>query len=149
MPNTNDTVTAIPENEILLGIDYGDRNIGLAMGRNGFVSPLQIIDGANSHTAVHEITRTVMQNRCTKLIIGLPLSFDKKETVMSRKARVFAKLLKVYIKIPMEFENEYGTTMGSIDEAILFGVAKKQRAKTDHLSAALILKNYYHDNYGI
>lgn len=132
--------------DILLGVDYGDTNIGVAFGRNGLVSPVKTINGVHQLTAVNEITRIAMQNKCTKIIMGLPLSYTKHETLMSKKARAFAKLLKIYLKLPVEFENEFGTTIESIEEAIQQGISRKNRGTVDHISAALILKRYYNEH---
>lgn len=129
--------------ETILGIDYGEGNIGLAFGRNSLVMPLKIISGKDSETAVHEISRYIYENKIDKAVIGLPLTVDGKETNQSRKVRRFARLLKIKSKKPVDFVNEYRTTEESITEAINLGTSKKHREKIDHLSAAIILKEYY------
>ena len=132
-----------PYNEKLLGIDYGETNIGLAFGINELVSPLKIVSGKNSENAISEITRYIIDNKVDKVLMGLPITPDGKETMMSRKVRRFAKLLKMRAKKPLEFVNEYRTTEESITEAVNLGISKKRRQKIDHLSAALIIKEYY------
>jgi putative Holliday junction resolvase len=128
---------------VLLGIDYGERNIGLAFGRNGLVMPLKIVSDKDDESAVHEISRYIHENKVERIIVGLPLNVEGKETAQSKKVRRFAKLLKIKTKKPVEFVNEYRTTEESITEAVTLGVAKKKREKIDHFSAALILKEYY------
>jgi putative Holliday junction resolvase len=131
------------EKETILGIDYGESNIGLAFGRNRFVMPLKIISGKDAETAVHEISRYIYENKVDRAIVGLPLNVEGKETEQSRNVRRFARLLKIKSKKPVDFVNEYRTTEESITEAVNLGVAKKRRGKVDHLSAALIIKEYY------
>lgn len=136
------TENTIKKEEILLGIDYGETNIGLAFARNGLVAPLRIVQAKHKDTAVHEIANACHQNKCTKVIIGLPLTENKKETAESIKVRQFTKLLKVYIKIPIIFEDEFLSSAEALQETLTNGLSKKRRRSIDHYSAALILKRY-------
>ena len=132
-----------PYEEKILGIDYGSANIGLAFGINNLVSPLKVISGRNTNTAISQISRYIIENKVDKIIMGLPVSVGGKETPMSRKVRRFSKLLKIRTKMPVTFVSEYRTSEESITEAINLGVSKKRRRSIDHLSAALIIKEYY------
>lgn len=132
-----------PYQEKLLGVDYGETNIGLAFGVNKLVSPLKVISGKNTGAAISEISRHALENKVDKIIVGLPVSAEGKETHMSRKVRRFANLLKKRVKKPLEFVNEYRTSEESITEAVHLGISKKRRGEIDHLSAALIIKQYY------
>ena len=135
--------TKDPYEEKVLGIDYGKSNIGLAFGINNLVSPLKVISGKNTGSAISEISRYIIENKVDKMIIGLPVGADGKETPMSRKVRRFSKLLKIRTKMPITFVNEYRTSEESVTEAINLGISKKRRRSIDHLSAALIIKEYY------
>jgi len=132
--------------EILLGIDFGETNIGVAFARNGLVAPLRVIPAKHQDTAVHEIAKIFHQNKCTKVIVGLPLTQQNKETAESIKVRQFVKLLKVYIKVSIEFQNEFLSSEEALRESIAGGVSKKGRRSIDHYSAALILKRYIDNN---
>ena len=129
--------------EKVLGIDYGAANIGLAFGINNLVSPLKTISGANANTAISQITRYIIDNKVDRIVLGLPLRPDGKETLQSKEVRKFSKLLKIKTKRPVALVNEYRTTKESVTEAINLGISKKRRQKIDHLSAALIIKEYY------
>jgi len=133
-------------NETLLGIDYGSSKIGLAIGRGGVVAPLRIISGKNAETAIHEIGRLALENKASKIVVGLPITATGKETNQTREVRKFADLLKVLSKVPVVFQNEFGSTTGAFEEAFEKGYSQKGRRLEDHLAAALILKNYYEDN---
>lgn len=126
----------------IIGIDYGRTNIGVAIGKNGLVSPLRIIPGKNIETAIHELSRLAFENKIDLFVVGLPLSAEDKETKQSLEVRHFVKLLKLRTKKPVEFKNEYGTTTEALKEAISSGINKKDRKTSDHISAALILKSY-------
>lgn len=132
-----------PHQEKLLGIDYGSSNIGLAFGVNNLVSPLRVISGKNHNEAVSEISRYIIENKVDRVIVGLPLSPDGKESDQSKEVRKFGKLLKINSKKPVHYVNEYRTSQDSVTEAINLGISKKRRRVIDHLSAALVLKEYY------
>jgi putative Holliday junction resolvase len=131
------------KNEIVLGIDHGESRTGLALGRNGLASPIRTVSGKSENEIVNEIAKTAVQNKVQKVVIGLPLSHDGKETTQSRKVRRFSKLLKIRMKLPTEFVDEYGTTGDAETESFNAGLSKKSRRTIDHYSATFILKHYY------
>ncbi len=128
---------------LLMGIDYGEVNIGLALGRNGIATPLCIVDARNTQTAIHEINRYVMENKVNRVVIGLPLTPNGKETEQSKKVRTFAKFFKIVTKKEVIFVNEFRTTQDLKTENIDLGITKIKHGNVDDLSAALILKEYY------
>lgn len=132
----------------LLGVDYGKRNIGLALGRNGLTTPLEIVSAKNIPTALTTINRIVIENKVDLIIVGLPLTSDEKDTLESLDARKFLKLLKVNTKRPVEVQNEYGSSIKALEEAIDLGTPEKKRKTNDDLAAAYILRLYY-SNKGI
>lgn len=134
------------KDETLLGIDYGESNLGIAFGRVGLVTPIKIVSSKNDGEAIKEISRLAIENKIDKIIMGLPLTAEGKETKESLRVRHFTKMLKIYLKKPVEFQNEFYTSKNALGEAILQGYTRKGRGKVDHLSAALILKNYYSEN---
>lgn len=126
-----------------LGIDYGDSNIGLALGNNNLASPLKIVSNKNQPSAINEISRIVVENKIGTLVVGLPLSPNGKETKQSLKVRKFTKILKTVTKRPVVFQNEDSTSINALEEAIELDISKKKRKTNDHLAATLILKRYY------
>jgi len=93
--------------------------------------------------AINEITLTALHNKVNKIVIGLPIDVDGKETYKSLKVRRFANLLKSHVKKPIEFVNEYNTTYESLRESINLDYSKKSRKNLDHISAAVIVRKYF------
>mgnify|MGYP001579729320 CR=1 FL=1 len=133
----------INPDEVILGIDAGETNIGLAFGRNGLVSPLNSVNGKHLNTAINEIMKTVYYLKANKIVVGLPLSVEGKETNQSKKIRQFVNTLKISFKRPIEFVSEYETSQEAAKELIVAGASKKRRRSADNISAAVILKRYY------
>ena len=134
--------------EILLGIDFGEANIGIALGRNGIVSPIKIVDGKDQARAINEIYRIAIENKADKFIMGLPLDHAGRETKQSLSTRTFSKLLKIRTKKPLEFVDEHGSSMEALELAIDTEIPMKKRILKDHLSAAIILHHYY-ESHGL
>ena len=132
--------------ELLLGIDYGEKNTGLAFGRAGSASPLKVLNSVNKPQLISEIGKIAVSQKVTKLVVGLPLTADGKETAQSLKVRQFTNLLKAKLKKPVEYVSEFSTTTESVQGAIRSGISKKRRNTNDHLAAALILKRYYNEH---
>jgi putative Holliday junction resolvase len=128
---------------VYIGVDYGEQRTGVALGRNGFVLPLEIISETNKEGVIHQLIKFALDNKADAFIVGLPLQADNKETQQSLKTREFGRFLKITSRKPVIYQNEYGTSAISSREAVTSGVPKSKRESNDHLSAALILKQYF------
>ena len=130
----------------LIGVDYGETNTGVALGRNKLTFPLKVISGRSDHTTISEISRLAAENGATTIVVGLPLGARGKETEQSKKVRKFAKLLKILTKKKVVFQNEFRSTKDADEENHIFKLIKKKKRPSDHLAAALILKQYQEEN---
>ncbi len=128
-----------------LGIDYGASNIGVALGKDGFVAPLKIVDGKNQNLAISELIRLALENKAESFVMGLPLTNDGKETAQSLKNRHFAKLLRIKSKKKVIFCNEEGTTQEALGSLIAAGAPSRKRAYSDNVAAAIILKRFFQE----
>jgi putative Holliday junction resolvase len=133
--------------EKILGIDYGLVNTGLAICDVDIVSPLKIINSKNFTHLQTEISSVITKNRITKIVIGLPLSYDGSENPQSTKVRQFANNLKKYIKLPILFVNEFGSTQEFLSNGVISKMSRKKTKNNDHYSAAVILE-YYLESLG-
>jgi putative Holliday junction resolvase len=129
----------------ILGIDYGEAHIGLALGVNDIVAPLKVVMAKDQKIALFEVNRVVMENKIGLIVIGLPLTAEGKETKESLVIRRFAKTLRTVTKRPVVFQNEFGTSKAALKEALDIDIPMKKRALNDHLAAALILKEYFNE----
>jgi putative holliday junction resolvase len=134
------------EKETVMGIDYGNRNIGLALGRDGYVTPLKIIAGAHTMTAIHEIIRMGMENKVSRYVVGLPITDTGKETKQSIENRKFGKMLRILSKKPVVYFNEYASTQEASAQQAYFGHSDSRRSLSDHVAAAIILKRFFDES---
>lgn len=132
--------------QVFIGIDYGDRTLGVAMGRGGFVTPLSTVNATDLNTAFVELTRYAISNKADIFVVGLPLDARGKETKSSLKVRAFANRLKAFSKKQVLFQNEFATSLDAQGEMIDMEISQKRRRTDDHYAAAIILKNFFSDN---
>jgi putative Holliday junction resolvase len=129
----------------ILGIDYGDRSIGLA------------ISDKLSITA-HAIGRYLIKNRkadalyfkdlvkkhhVSKIVIGLPLQMDGSEGTRVEKTKVFARWLEKTLGLPVVFWDERLTTRQALqvlNQQKMNG--RKKKKLKDQIAATIILSNY-------
>ncbi|KKP98718.1 MAG: hypothetical protein US79_C0002G0084 [Parcubacteria group bacterium GW2011_GWC1_38_17] len=122
-----------------LGIDYGDKRIGIALSdeRGVFAFPFSTIE--NDKKVINSIKKICSEQEVEKIIVGLPLSFSMQETEQTQKVKEFAQKLGKGVDLPIEFENEILTSKMADKQ----GVGKQN---IDESSAALILQGWLDRN---
>lgn len=133
------------QDKFVVGVDFGEATTGLALGKNGVVSPARSVDSRDKMTAIQQIMRLVKENKASFIVIGLPLSITQKETPESIEVRRFAKLLQTRLGTPVHFIDEFGSTNEAVSQAIEGELPKKARRKVDSISASIILKRFFTD----
>lgn len=85
-----------PASGSLMGIDFGRRTLGLAVGHalTGSARPLEPVRYRDPAALDRALDKVIGQWRPARIIVGLPLSGDGSETEMSREVRVFARRLE-------------------------------------------------------
>ena len=120
-----------------LGIDYGVKRIGVAVGdeERKIAFPKGIILNQTIAQTIKELKSLVRKEEIDAIVVGLPMSLQGRETDQTKSVRDFAQSLKKEIKLPVLFENEMLTT-----KIARLGGTKKEHI--DKASAALILQSY-------
>lgn len=123
----------------ILGIDYGERKVGVAVGDDQLwiATPKTIIPNAGRVALRDAILKVIKQTDAEHIVIGLPLSFKMQETDFSRKVRSFGEWFREEVKIPVEFENEILSS--SLAERLYAGESNRA---SDAVAAALILQSW-------
>lgn len=120
----------------ILGIDYGRKKIGLAIGdtETKLVEPLKVIRYQSKEEALEKVSRV---SRVSKVVLGIS------EGKMAEETRMFAKELEDKLGVSIDFQDETLTTLDAQRFSIEGGIKRKKRKKMeDAYSAALILQSY-------
>jgi len=128
-----------------LGLDVGDRRIGVAMSDpSGIVaSPLTIIERKNDIADIEAVADIIRGNEIGHIVIGLPLAVDGGAGMQAEKVKAFANRLLEVVKVPVDFRDESFTTV-SARKLMMETMSKKARrqAKDDAIAAAFILQHF-------
>lgn len=137
----------------LLGIDFGKRTVGLAVGHRltGSARPLDPIRYRDSAGLMAQLDSVVGQWRPAVVVLGLPLAGDGSETEMSRQVREFgAGLAERHDGIDLRFQDERLTSHAAAERHASRrqqGRAKRSDARRlDSVAACLILESWMGEN---
>lgn len=130
----------------ILGIDYGDVRVGLALSDpTGFIaSGIGTLKISGMNNAVSQISEVIAAHNVETVVLGLPLNMNGSEGPSANKIRVFAdKLLASCPNITINFLDERRTSMLAAEYMTQTGTyGKKRKESVDTLSAQIILQTY-------
>ena len=135
--------TNIGNNSRLLGIDPGNRNIGIAIcdENKKVATPFKILQKDKFEVLVKGINQIINENYIKGIIIGDPINMDGTSGKSSQSARDFAKNLSKYITIPITMWDERLSSEGSFKITKELGTNVTNRVnKLDKNAAAFILQ---------
>ncbi|MFC1860091.1 Holliday junction resolvase RuvX [Chloroflexota bacterium] len=133
-----------------LGLDIGDRRIGVALSDPGgsLATPFTIINCQNDTTDVRAITDIINQYDVKKVIVGLPLLMDGSLGEQAEKVRAFIQKLCQHTEVPVEFRDERLTTVSAKRLMRATNTRKaKKNVRHDAIAAALILEGYLDEEH--
>ncbi len=127
---------------IILGIDYGEKRIGLALSDPQEKLARRFLTLANQgiDDAVSEIARLVDEEDMGAVVVGLPVGFSG-ESGQTRTVKEFIERLRAGIDIPIDTMNEALTSKMAEDNLHAAGV-KDIKAVLDQEAARIILQDY-------
>ena len=129
----------------VLGIDYGERRLGLAVSDPlGMIAkPLKILDRQSTPDYFSEILNITTAYDVNKIVVGLPLTLKGRYSQQTRIVQDFIDKLKLMVKIPVVHIDERLSSVAAIRSL------KEQNVKTGHekgrideTAAAIILQEY-------
>ena len=97
----------------LLGIDLGERRIGIAVAddETGSVRPLVTLSrGRDIERDARTIARLAAEQRATELVVGLPLSLDGSVGPQARATTEWSERLAARTGLPVSLRDERLTT---------------------------------------
>ena len=79
----------------ILGIDYGEKRIGLAVGDTEYKIPraLEFIDNKNINFVIKKIQEICSAEEVEKIVIGLPLGLSGRDTAQTEETKNGCEIL--------------------------------------------------------
>ena len=141
----------------ILGIDLGERRIGLAIAEADGLSarPLATVNRARSLAPADDavtLARVVREQRVEELVVGLPLDANGDRGPMARAAEAWAAAISVRLDLPVALRDERFTSsiaeqrLGPMPRGRAGGPPSKMqrdryRERVDREAAAIILQD--------
>ena len=130
-----------------LGIDYGAKRIGLAVGDDstGIAAPVQTIEVSRARgEAIRALLAVAEEYGATALVVGLPLNMDGTEGGQAKLTRAFCDELRKISERPVFVMDE---RLSSHAAAELLRPAEltrgKKKKRRDAVAAVVILQSFF------
>ena len=127
-----------------MGVDYGERRIGVALS-----DPLQItaagftVIDASTTDVIPALLDIIREHEVERVVVGLPVSLSGYEGASAQAARTLADHIAEASGLPVDLEDERFTTR-TAESALLEANVRRSRRKqlVDQIAAAVMLQNY-------
>jgi putative holliday junction resolvase len=129
----------------ILGIDYGEKRIGLAISDELEITArgISVIERKSKKTDLGAIAATVLEYNVGAIVVGYPLKLDGSTGIQCEKVDRFIVSLKEVIPVPVIPWDETLSTKEAEELMREAGVARrKKRGIVDRIAAAFILQDY-------
>lgn len=134
---------AIPTNGRLLGLDIGEKRIGIAVSDEGQIlsSPWGMVE--QGKRSISEIGRIARETGATAIVAGLPTGMSGREGSQAAETRRFADAVELELGLPLAYWDERLTSSQAERMLIESGMRRKERrGQIDALAASLMLQSY-------
>lgn len=131
---------------VILGIDYGDKRIGLALSdpAESLARRFMTLANEGEGDAIGKIGKIIEEENVAKVVVGLPVGFSG-ESDQTRKVESFIGFLGDSVSIPVATMNEALTSKMALENLKSAGV-KDIKAVLDQEAARIILQDYLDRN---
>ena len=131
--------------QTLLGLDFGDKTIGIAVSDKSLTiaSPIKTIRRKSISKDLIELFDLIEVYNVGGLIVGLPLSLNGKENIRTEKVRKFVKAIELQknIKI-MLYDERFSSDVIFKELRKNHNSISKIKKKLDQQAAAYILQGF-------
>ena len=138
-----DFAAALRPMQALIGLDLGDKTIGLAVSdrMRQVASPLSTIRRSKFTLDAAELLKIVADREIGGIILGLPFNMDGSEGPRCQSTRAFARNLERLTPLPIGFWDERLSTVAAERALLEADTSRKRRSEViDHVAAAYILQ---------
>ena len=132
----------------ILGVDYGERRIGLALSDPTamIASPLPTLARRKGkRPPVAPLARLIDEHEVEEVVMGLPLTLEGDDSDWTREVRDFAAALQERSGRPVALQDERMTSVRAERAVRSLGMKKEKREQKERVDAAaavLILQAY-------
>lgn len=130
----------------LIAFDFGLRRIGVAVGQTitKSVAPLDFLLAQDGIPNWEKIEQLIKQWQPDKLLVGIPLTLEGEEQLLTFCARKFANRLKEKFKLEIIQVDERLTTLTARSKIFEErGYKSLKKGKVDSMAAKIMLEDWF------
>lgn len=130
---------------VIMAVDLGKARTGIAICDKTelLASPLTQINEYNREKLLDKISDLAKEKRAELLVVGLPKNMDGSEGESAKNARSFADELAEKTGLPVDMQDERGTTITAHNYLNATDTrGKKRKSVLDAVAATIILEDY-------
>ena len=138
-----DFAAAIAPMRPLLGLDLGEKTIGVAASDSlrATATPLETVRRRKFTTDAARLLEIANERAAGGIILGLPRNMDGSEGPRCQSTRAFARNLSRLTDLPITFWDERLSTVAAERALLEADTSRRRRAEViDHVAAAYILQ---------
>lgn len=135
--------------KLLLGFDYGSKQIGVAVGQviTQSARELCVLKAQNGVPDWQKVEALIKEWQPDAIVVGLPLNMDGSKSEMSERAEKFARRLHGRFNLPVFTHDERLTTFEAKGERLRQGQHGGYRDNpVDAIAAALLLQGWLQEH---
>jgi putative holliday junction resolvase len=144
--NPADLLAELPEKARLLGLDAGEKTIGMAICDPGLsiASPLDTVRRGRKAAADYAAVVAMAKERGVGgFVLGMPTNMDGTPGPRAQATRAFARNLLTQLDLPLVFWDERMSTQAVTRTLLDADMSRAKRAEVvDKMAAAFILQGY-------
>ena len=128
----------------ILGLDYGERRIGIALSDplQIIAKPLTVIDRKKTDY-ISELSKIIVENEIISIVVGLPLTLKGKESKQTKTVLSFIDELQSKLTIPILQIDERLSSIAAEKSLQMQNIKTGyEKGKVDETAAAIFLQEY-------
>ena len=141
--DTADFLAALPPMQALIGLDLGEKTIGVAVSDSfqSVATPLETVRRKKFGLDAARLAEIIAKRRIGGLVLGLPRNMDGSEGPRCQSTRAFARNFARLTPLPITYWDERLSTVAAERALLEADTTRKRRAEViDHVAAGYILQ---------
>ena len=135
--------TALPAHGALMGLDLGDKTIGVALSdvMRSVATPIETVRRKKFGLDAARLQTVIADRSVSGIVLGLPRNMDGSEGPRCQSTRAFARNFERLWDGPITFWDERLSTVAAEKALLEADTTRKRRAEViDHVAAGYILQ---------
>ncbi len=137
---------------LFLGVDYGTKRIGLAIGDSTtqLATPLPVVAAGGSPAKdAAIIVASLAAYDVSTIVLGLPLNMDETEGPQAKITRTVGTHIERLCAVPLTYFDERLSSRAADDALVTTGLsAQKRKRRRDSIAAQIMLQAFLDDRAG-